>query len=459
MTIVTRGNPGESKVKPTILTSSDIQRVPSKLRPIKQSGLERMGCPYHGSDNQRSLVIKPDGSWRCFSCGEWGFTEERDRVYQEQYKQDKQYKRYKPYKQDKGYKIPRMTAGEALCRPLEVLTISRLRRWQDALVGANSYLQQRSISYELAKEYGLGFKEKGNPFYNSEKNQPVGWQDEKIIAPHTNPSGAVVNIYARSMDGENRYKHLHLPCPKGHFNAKAFKEKGSPLYVCEGVFDALSLISTGINRSIAVFGLSGFRWDWVEEHEREIVLALDQDVSGQAALNEFTEQATLRGIKVYRVTADELGGKNDVNEALVAGCLKLENNQEESKIDFDILPDPKINLPEMTIELPPEYDIDLVELPGIDVETLLKYKEVLVDFRDQYAREAKAFGYTAKELFSLPERKGLQDGSGILWTVAKDRYMDLVFTFEGVFIKKSDRVTHNLDRSLIRPSGKGYKVK
>jgi hypothetical protein len=455
------GIPGESKMKPTILTSSDIQRVPSKLRPIKQSGLERMGCPYHGSDNQRSLVIKPDGSWRCFSCGEWGFTEERDRVYQEQYKQDKQYKRYKPYKQDKGYKIPRMTVGEALCRPLEVLTISRLRRWQDALVGANSYLQQRGISYELAKEYGLGFKKKGNPFYNSEKNQSVGWQDEKIIAPHTNPSGAVVNIYARSMDGENRYKHLHLPCPKGHFNSKVFKEKGSPLFVCEGVFDVLSLISIGIKRSIAVFGLSGFRWDWVESHEKEIVLALDQDTSGQAAIDEFTEQATLRGIEVYRITAEELGGKKDVNEALVAGCLKLENNQEESKIDFDILPDPKIDLPEMTIELPPEYDIeiDLEKIPNVDPKTMLAYEVLLREFKENYAKNAKECGYTAKELFSLPERKGLQDGSGILWTVAKDSYMDLVFTFEGVFIKKSDRVTHTLDRSLIQPSGKGYKVK
>ena len=84
---------------------------------------------------------------------------------------------------------------------------------------------------------------------------------------------------------------------------------------------------------------------------------------------------------------------------------------------------------------------------------------MLVDFRDQYAREAKAFGYTAKELFSLTERKGLQDGSGILWTVANDSYMDLVFTFEEVFIKKSDRVTHTLNRSLIKPSGKGYKLR
>ena len=90
---------------------------------------------------------------------------------------------------------------------------------------------------------------------------------------------------------------------------------------------------------------------------------------------------------------------------------------------------------------------------------MLAYEVLLREFKENYAKNAKECGYTAKELFSLPERKGLQDGSGILWTVAKDRYMDLVFTFEGVFIKKSDRVTHTLDRSLIRPSGKGYKVK
>ena len=443
-------------MNPTILTSSDIQRVASHLRPVKQGGFERMGCPFHGSDKQRSLVIKPDGSWKCHACEQWGFTEDRDKVYKEQYKQNKQ---YKPYKSIEGLKIPKINVSGALCRPLEVLTIQRLKKWQESLPEALSYLKSRAIDIELAREYGLGFKAKKIPFYNSDKTHDVGWQDEKLIAPHTNPNAEVVSMYARSMDSENRYKHLHLPCPKGHFNAKAFKEKGSPLYVCEGVFDALSLISVGIKRSIAVFGLSGFRWDWVEEHEKEIVLALDQDISGQSALNEFTEQATLRGIKVYRVTADELGGKKDVNEALVAGCLSLENNQDNSSFDMDILPDPEINLPEVNIELPPEYDIDLQELPGLDMKTLLKYKEVLTEFREQYAREARIFNYTAAELFSLPLHSGLQAGAGILWSVAGNNYQELTFTFEAVFIKKSERITHSIQRDLIRPSGKGYKVK
>ena len=38
-------------------------------------------------------------------------------------------------------------------------------------------------------------------------------------------------------------------------------------------------------------------------------------------------------------------------------------------------------------------------------------------------------------------------------------YLDLMFVFPAVFIKKYDRIVDNFDRSLIQPSGKGYKVR
>jgi hypothetical protein len=50
-----------------------------------------------------------------------------------------------------------------------------------------------------------------------------------------------------------------------------------PLWVCEGAFDALALLATGVPRVVAIFGVQGWRWGWV----RELVFALDADVAGQ----------------------------------------------------------------------------------------------------------------------------------------------------------------------------------
>ena len=52
------------------------------------------------------------------------------------------------------------------------------------------------------------------------------------------------------------------------------------LWVCEGAFDALALLAAGISRVVAIFGVQGWRWDWVRE-VRELVFALDADTAGQ----------------------------------------------------------------------------------------------------------------------------------------------------------------------------------
>ena len=50
--------------------------------------------------------------------------------------------------------------------------------------------------------------------------------------------------------------------------------------VCEGAFGALALLAAGMPRVVAIFGVQGWRWDWVRE-VRELVFALDADAAGQ----------------------------------------------------------------------------------------------------------------------------------------------------------------------------------
>jgi DNA primase len=81
---------------------------------------------------------------------------------------------------------------------------------------------------------------------------------------------------------------------KGFFNAAALQGDAGPLWVCEGAFDALALLAAGVSRVVALFGVQGWRWDWVRE-VRELVFALDADIAGQQQWRQLTRQAALRG--------------------------------------------------------------------------------------------------------------------------------------------------------------------
>jgi len=94
----------------------------------------------------------------------------------------------------------------------------------------------------------------------------------------------VVNLHGRAVGTAEQVpkakRHDHLPGTKGYFNAAALQATTDPLWVCEGVFDALALLVAGIPHVVAIYGVQGWRWDWVRD-VRELVFALDADVAGQ----------------------------------------------------------------------------------------------------------------------------------------------------------------------------------
>jgi hypothetical protein len=90
-----------------------------------------------------------------------------------------------------------------------------------------------------------------------------------VVFPHTTPEGHLVNLYGRAVGPTEQVpkatRHDHLPGVKGYFNATALQAGAGPLWVCEGAFDALALLAAGIPRVVAIFGVQGWRWDWVRE--------------------------------------------------------------------------------------------------------------------------------------------------------------------------------------------------
>jgi DNA primase len=96
-------------------------------------------------------------------------------------------------------------------------------------------------------------------------------------------------------------------------------EGSGPLFVCEGPFDALSLMAACHTRVVAIFGVHGWRWEWARS-VRELVFAFDADEAG-SRWKDLARQAVLLGRKVAFMTPEDYGGCKDVNEAWVARTL------------------------------------------------------------------------------------------------------------------------------------------
>ena len=400
-----------------ILTPELEAQVPEHLRLLGG----RMGCPFHGSTKSRSLVVFPDGGFYCHKCQVSGVTQENH----ERWKSENPLKKTRPALITKPLPKQKDTAKEtpALGEPLA----TSYQNWQLGLESARSYLAQRHISIELASAYGLGLKPAKVPFFLTKDGFGVG-RDERVVVPHTTPDGDVVSLYARATNPQMEIKHLHLQGNKGIFNAQAFNLTGEPLYVCEGAFDALSLLAVGFRRAIAVFGLTGFRWDWLRPDEREIVLALDYDTqaaakeSGRKAINDFLTQATFHNVVVLRVTQDELGGRKDINEALVAGVLALRPGSAAP-----------VTLPDyLSIPIdPPEKWLDKGQWS--------RYRDLV---RIYAPRQAQS-GYSEAQLYSLPTTSHSTD-YGVLWGASYFRHTELDFLSDRVVMRggESEQATY-----------------
>jgi hypothetical protein len=73
---------------------------------------------------------------------------------------------------------------------------------------------------------------------------------------------------------------------------------------------------------VAIFGVHGWRWDWVRGVS-DFVFALDADTAGQQRWRQFARQAVLRGKRVAVLLAAAYGGSKDVSDAWAMGVLAV----------------------------------------------------------------------------------------------------------------------------------------
>ena len=131
------------------LTDSMLDGLPAHLRPIREGKYLRAGCPFHGSDKQRSLSLDTEtGRFQCFSCGIWGYTEAAREAWKAQHG-GRAIPPVKPWARSSG--TVRMRADAAEPEPLPDEMLQELKQWQAALPEAAEYLEGRRIPLELVR--------------------------------------------------------------------------------------------------------------------------------------------------------------------------------------------------------------------------------------------------------------------------------------------------------------------
>ncbi len=313
------------------LTLADLEAYRGQGSGKRAGRYLRFYCPIHGSDHQRSLSLDPEtGYFRCFACGAWGYLEEKR---QEWIQEHKKKALWRPSEGRTGPKnrvgigrsigvekkalvgLPRASGEPEARSELEKI----LQELQAALPGSlgEEYLRRRRIPLELAQAYGVGYAAYGKWPHLAKGRLVRQWRWGRLVFPHTNPAGEVVNLYGRAVGSDAKVpreeRHDHLPGAKGVFNAQALT--GDGVFICEGAFDALSLIAAGYKDACAIFGVNGLRWEWVQA--KWVVFCLDQDAAG-GKWRELAWEGVLRGKEVYFLPSSVYEGYKDLNEVWMA---------------------------------------------------------------------------------------------------------------------------------------------
>lgn len=278
-------------------------------------------CPKCGNGSGKDgdgIVINPkDGRYHCFRCGElhgdifdlvgaaFGLENFED--------QFKKAASIYGVTVEKMLKTPVLSAsGNSFSRKDELPsdaenTADYLRKCSERL-SETDYFRSRGIPDELAKRFGMGF----DPSFSMGTSV---WQ--AAVLPVGNGSYELRNTAVSPDAKGGKYRKCGRSAV---FNlSPELLRKKCPVFVCEGIFDALSIIRCG-GEAVALCSAANHRL-LVEEIDKNgcscvPVLLLDGDETGKQAADKLASAFSEREI-YFRDGSSLLDGFHDVNERLL----------------------------------------------------------------------------------------------------------------------------------------------
>ncbi|SKC79475.1 DNA primase [Maledivibacter halophilus] len=329
---------------------NDIVEIVSEYVSLKKSGKNYKGlCPFHNEKTPSFIVSEDKQLFHCFGCGQAGdvikfvmekenldfidaleLLAERCNIDLSEYTNNN-YNKEKANRKNKLYKINREAA---------IYFFRNLNKNHNKGI---EYLQNRGLSTEIIKKFGLGYSinewERLNRYLLSkgysqeliyetglvvERKDKKGYYDRfrnRVIFPIISTTKKVIGFGGRVLD-DSVPKYLNSP-ESPIFN------KGSVLYglnlarnqlgeekrliVVEGYTDVISLYQFGIKNVVATLGtaLTKNHANLFKRYCEEVIIAYDSDSAGEAA--------TIRGMDILdevgcRIKVIRLNSKMDPDE-------------------------------------------------------------------------------------------------------------------------------------------------
>lgn len=185
---------------------------------------------------------------------------------------------------------------------------------------AVAYLEKRGISLETAKAYYLGYDAAADP-----ANAPGGNGDKKHPCPRLIIPTNKGHYVGRRIDGQKDFEKINAKgSSPGIFNNRAlYAHDVQEVFVCEGAFDALSILEAGYN-AIALNSAGNYAMLLQQLESRRtgatLILCPDNDQDTQTADKVKKNFATLadglQRLNISHITADINGQYKDANEHL-----------------------------------------------------------------------------------------------------------------------------------------------
>lgn len=182
-------------------------------------------------------------------------------------------------------------------------------------VSGTTFYQDRGISEEMIDRFNLGY----DPSCTESVGAGNSWK--AAIIPTSNYSYEIRNTEVGPNDaekGSNKYrKHGGAVL----FNGTALTtEKDKPIFVCEGVLDAISIIQSG-GQAIALGSVTNYKALLVELDKitpsKPLILVLDNDIAGNKATEKLERELNSRNIS-YMCSLDVIGNDyHDPNDRLI----------------------------------------------------------------------------------------------------------------------------------------------
>jgi DNA primase len=320
--------------------AADIVAIIGEYVPLKRTGSDYRGpCPFHQGTRRNFSVVPAKHMYHCFVCGESGdvfkfLTKRLGVEWPEAVKMvgeksgieviDTKTRREGPDPREPLWEL-QATAAAYFQKIL----------WEDAIgEQARQYLVERSVSRAVAEDFGLGFAPREIGLLRGYMNS-LGFDDTRLIdgglliAPDQDAEPRprfrnrlmfpILDLVGRHVGfggrllGPGEPKYLNSPespvFTKGKLlyglnRSRNAIRKADRVLVVEGYFDALRLMSSGVEEVIAPLGtaLTETQAAMLRKYTKNVFLLYDSDAAGLKATFRAGDELLRQGMAVRVVT-------------------------------------------------------------------------------------------------------------------------------------------------------------